>query len=61
VTVTSKFEVDLEEQPPPTLKEVEKRYIETVLERCGGNKSKAFKVLGIGRTTLYRKLGMRKD
>ena len=40
-----------------TLKEAEERHIKYVLERCGGNKTKACKVLGIGRATLYSKLG----
>jgi len=40
-----------------TLKEAEERHIKYVLERCGGNKSQACKVLGIGRATLYSKLG----
>ncbi len=39
-----------------TLKEAEERHIRFVLERCGGNKTKACKVLGIGRATLYSKL-----
>jgi Nif-specific regulatory protein len=39
-----------------TLKEAEERHIKYVLERCGGNKSQACKVLGIGRATLYSKL-----
>ena len=39
-----------------TLEEVEKRYILRVLEVVGGNKTMAAKVLGLDRTTLYRKL-----
>ncbi len=38
------------------LEEVERRYIARVIEACGGNKSKAARVLGIGRKTLYRHL-----
>lgn len=53
------FEVNLE--TPIPLRDLERKYIERVLALCKGNKTKAFKVLGIGRTTLYRKLGMRKD
>lgn len=40
-----------------TLKEAEERHIKFVLERCDGNKTQACKVLGIGRATLYSKLG----
>ena len=40
-----------------TLKEAEERHIKFVLDRCGGNKSQACKILGIGRATLYSKLG----
>jgi Nif-specific regulatory protein len=41
----------------PTLRELEARYVRHVLERCGGNRTKAAGVLGIGRNTLLRKLG----
>ena len=40
----------------PTLEGAERTLIETAIERCGGNKSKAAEVLGISRTRLYRKL-----
>ncbi len=46
---------DLEELA--SLEEVEKRYILKVLQAAGGNKSLAAKRLGVGRRTLYRKLG----
>jgi two-component system response regulator HydG len=38
------------------LEEVERRYIERVVEAVGGNKTDAAKILGVGRKTLYRKL-----
>jgi len=38
------------------LEEVERRYIMTVLEAVGGNKTLAARVLGLDRKTLYRKL-----
>ncbi len=38
------------------LAEVERRYIERVLESCGGNRTVAARILGIDRKTLYRKL-----
>ncbi|RMF22351.1 MAG: sigma-54-dependent Fis family transcriptional regulator [Deltaproteobacteria bacterium] len=38
------------------LREVEREYVELALERCRGNLSEAARMLGIGRTTLYRKL-----
>jgi two-component system response regulator HydG len=39
-----------------SLEEVERRYIERVLETLGGNKTLAARVLGLDRKTLYRKL-----
>lgn len=39
-----------------SLKEVEKRHILETLEICQGNYDEASKILGIGRTTLWRKL-----
>ncbi|HSP01448.1 MAG TPA: sigma-54 dependent transcriptional regulator, partial [Thioalkalivibrio sp.] len=41
----------------PTLAQVEDRYIRHVLDRLEGNKQQAARVLGIGRRTLYRRLG----
>jgi len=40
----------------PSLREMEKRYIIETLQACGGNYDEAARVLGIGRTTLWRKL-----
>ena len=39
----------------PTLEQLEKRYIQLVLQRAGGRKDKASQMLGINRRTLYRK------
>ncbi len=39
-----------------SLPELERRYIERVLGAVGGNKTRASKVLGVDRRTLYRKL-----
>ncbi|MGH7385529.1 MAG: sigma-54-dependent transcriptional regulator [Candidatus Rokuibacteriota bacterium] len=39
-----------------TLAEAERAHIIQTLERCGGNHSRAAETLGIGRTTLWRKL-----
>jgi two-component system response regulator HydG len=39
-----------------TMEEVERRYIERVLEATNGNKTLAARMLGFDRTTLYRKL-----
>ncbi|MFC3607503.1 sigma-54-dependent transcriptional regulator [Stutzerimonas tarimensis] len=41
----------------PTLEELELRYIEHVLRLVDGNKRRAAALLGIGRRTLYRRLG----
>jgi len=38
----------------PTLEEMEKRYLQQVLQETGGNKVQAAKILGIDRRTLYR-------
>ena len=40
----------------PTLEDQEKRYIQWVLEKNGGNKTKAAKIMGIDRVSLWRKL-----
>jgi Nif-specific regulatory protein len=41
-----------------SLREVERRHIAYVLDQCGGNKTQACKILGIGRATLYSKVGV---
>ncbi|BAZ95348.1 response regulator [Thiohalobacter thiocyanaticus] len=46
-----------EDEPLPTLAQVERRYIDHVLEQVDGNKRQAAQILGIGRRTLYRRLG----
>ncbi len=43
--------------PLPPLMEVERRYIRHVLNEVSGNKRRAATILGIGRRTLYRRLG----
>ena len=48
---------DSRHEPEPTsLLDAELRHIQLVLEQCGGNKTKACRILGIGRGTLYKKL-----
>lgn len=44
-----------------TLAEVEHRYIHRVLQAAGGNKTIAAQILGLDRTTLYRKLNIKGD
>jgi two-component system response regulator HydG len=39
-----------------TLSDVERAHVLAVLSQCGGNKTKAAEVLGVGTTTLWRKL-----
>jgi DNA-binding NtrC family response regulator len=39
-----------------TLRDLEKEYIQRVLENTHGNKTEAARILGVDRTTLYRKL-----
>ena len=41
----------------PTLAELERRYIDLILQETGGNKKRAAEILGIDRRTLYRSLG----
>ncbi|TFG39214.1 MAG: hypothetical protein E4H44_02535, partial [Candidatus Aminicenantes bacterium] len=39
-----------------TLEEMERRHIEQVLSSVDGNRQQAARILGIDRTTLYRKM-----
>jgi DNA-binding NtrC family response regulator len=39
-----------------SLREVEKQVIEATLRHCDGNLSRAAKILGINRSTLYEKI-----
>ena len=39
----------------PTLEQLERRYMQVVLEKTGGRKDKAAQILGVSRRTLYRK------
>jgi transcriptional regulator with PAS, ATPase and Fis domain len=40
----------------PTLEEQEKNYIQWVLEKCDGNKTRAARIMGIDRVSLWRKI-----
>lgn len=51
--VTTRPEIAFEPRP---LAEVEAEHIRAVLRHCNGNRSRAAKMLGIGRNTLWRKL-----
>ncbi len=44
------------DQPFQTLQEIEREHILKVLDFVNGHKTKAAKLLGIGRKTLYRKI-----
>ena len=51
--------VFLDTQDPqelPSLADLERRYVDRVLRLAGGNKSRAARILGVDRRTLYRKL-----
>ena len=50
-TTGSAIDADL-----PTLQELERRYISTILEHFEGNRTKAAETLGIDKSTLWRKL-----
>ncbi|MEN8133785.1 MAG: helix-turn-helix domain-containing protein, partial [Pseudomonadota bacterium] len=41
---------------PPTLDNLEIKHIQRILESVGGNQTQAAKLLGINRSTLWRKL-----
>ncbi len=45
-----------ESLPSDSLREVERYHIDRVLKKTGGNKTKAAEILGIGTSTLYRKI-----
>ena len=47
---------DRKEHPERTLDEVERDYIRRVLAHTGGSRTKAAEILGIDRTSLWRKL-----
>ncbi len=53
--------INLEMEFPATMEEIEKQAIELALDYAGGDKSKASRLLNIGRKTLYRKLDQYKD
>lgn len=40
----------------PTIEQMERSLIEAALDRCQGDRMKAAAMLGIGKTTIYRKL-----
>ena len=48
--------INLEIEFPSTIEEIERRAIELALEYTNGDKSRASRLLNIGRKTLYRKL-----
>ncbi|MBK7072852.1 MAG: sigma-54-dependent Fis family transcriptional regulator [Myxococcales bacterium] len=51
--------LDLDDEDPSqlmTLGEVERRYVRRVLGACAGNKTRAARILGIDRRSLYRRL-----
>lgn len=50
--------INLEIEFPSTIEEIERRAIELALEYTSGDKSRAARLLNIGRKTLYRKLEM---
>ncbi len=50
------YRYDTEKHGMKSMKEIEKEYIRWVLNQVGHNKSRAAKILGIDRASLYRKL-----
>lgn len=45
------------EETIPSLAAVERATLQAALDRAGGNVCEAARIVGIGRTTLYRKIG----
>ncbi len=52
----TKEDIDFSKERIETLEECEKRYIKFVLERCQWNQKKATEILGISKSTLWRKM-----
>jgi DNA-binding NtrC family response regulator len=52
----STFSAEVYENELASLKVIERRYIQHVISKVEGNRSKAARILGIDRKTLYRKL-----
>jgi two-component system response regulator HydG len=44
-----------------TIDEMERRYVRQVLQAVGGNKTRAARILGIDRRSLYRRLEVPRD
>jgi len=55
--LSSQFDADEPEIKTFNLSDVERDAIKHVLKKCNGNLTRASEELGIGRTTLYRKIG----
>jgi transcriptional regulator of acetoin/glycerol metabolism len=47
---------ELRQTPFPSLEQLEQDHIREALRRCGNNIKEAADLLGIGRSTLYRKI-----
>lgn len=45
----------------PTMEELERKYLNLVLEKTGGNKVQAAKILGVSVKTIYNKLDSYRD
>ncbi len=60
VTVSVPEEVPAGNGAPISLAEMEKRHIQATLKRCGGNKSRTARELGISRSTLREKMKLYK-
>ncbi len=53
--------LNVTQDPPPTLAELERRYIRWILSATDNNKKRAAEILGVGRRTIYRKLDFEGD
>ena len=53
--------IGIEIELPATFDEIERQVIEATLDYAGGDKTRASKLLNIGRRTLYRRLGQNEN
>jgi DNA-binding NtrC family response regulator len=53
--------VDMRDESLTTLREMQRRHTQRVLEQVGGNKAQAAEILGVSRATVYQLLSHVKE